>query len=111
MSNFASEVIMRSTLGSQSRDSTPLLAHQRGVYSGPYKRPPWYRDTMFYMNLVRRGLAELVATGLFVFVSVSVMSNTDDDYYYSIPSSSATLSGLASGLSFASLMAATMHVR
>ena len=96
---------MRSTFGSQSgsRDSTPLLGHQRGIFkSGPYKRPPWYRDPMFYMNIIRRALAEFLATGLLVFVTMSAEGNSY---------ASATLPALATGFAFAALMAATLHVR
>ena len=83
------------------------------MYNSPYKKPRWYRRTKFYMNLVRQGLAEFLGTALFVFVAVSASSSvyTDVAYGHSLTSSAATVVALATGLAYAALMAANMHVR
>ena len=101
---------MRSSLASASRDSTSLL--QRSL-SSPYKKKPWYASKKFYLNLIRRSLAEFLATGLFVFTAVSAASNIDPlkENAYQLPAASATLAGLTHGLSYGALVAATMHVR
>ena len=74
---------------------------------------PWYRKPKFYLNLIRRILAEFLGTGLFVFVAVSVSSTVWLDWQNGthIQSASATLVALASGLAYAAMMAATLHVR
>ena len=70
-------------------------------------------QTKFYLNLIRRILAEFLGTGLFVFVAVSVSSTVWLDWQNGthIQSASATLVALASGLAYAAMMAATLHVR
>lgn len=88
-----------------SRDSTPLLQHS---YMSPYKRPMWYRRKKFYLNLVRRTMAEFLATGLFVFVAVSSVGNV---IWSNERAASATVVGLTHGMAYAALVAATMHVR
>ena len=74
---------------------------------------PWYRKPKFYLNLIRRTLAEFLGTGLFVFVAVSVSSSVWLDWENSthVQSASATLVALASGLAYSSMMAAMLHVR
>lgn len=90
------------------RDTTPLLQRP---YMSPYKKTPWYRKTKFYLNLIRRSLAEFLGTGLFVFTAISASSNIVPDGRYDVQTSSATVVALAGGLSYAALVAATMHVR
>ena len=74
---------------------------------------PWYRKPKFYLNLIRRTLAEFLGTGLFVFVAVSVSSNVwlDGQQGTLVQSAAAVLVALASGMAYAAMMAATMHVR
>ena len=74
---------------------------------------PWYRKPKFYLNLIRRTLAEFLGTGLFVFVAVSVSGSVwlDRQNGIQIQTASATLVALASGLAYAAMMAATLHVR
>lgn len=97
-----------------SRESTPLLHRP---YMMPFRRRPWHRDKMFYFNLIRRGLAEFLGTGLFVFTSVSALSNVGQasnswDYSGEEKSFSVAISaGLAQGLAYGALVAAMMHVR
>ena len=89
------------------KDSTPLL--QRTPYMSPYKRSPWYLKKTFYFNLIRRSMAEFLATALFVFTAISATSNIISGD--STTSASATVMALAHGMSYAALMAATIHVR
>lgn len=93
---------------SNPRDTTPLLHRP---YMAPYKKTPWYRNHMFYLNLIRRGLAEFLGTSLFVFTAISALSNVNRDPEYSARSSSAIGAGLAQGLAYGGLVAAMMHVR
>ena len=74
---------------------------------------PWYRKPKFYLNLIRRTLAEFLGTGLIVFVAVSVSGSVWLDWQngVQIHIASATLVALASGLAYASMMAAMLHVR
>ena len=94
----------------------PPPRNERSIFGRTsYKKlmAPWYRKPKFYLNLIRRTLAEFLGTGLFVFVAVSVSGNVWLDWKngVEIQSASATLIALASGLSYASMMAATLHVR
>ena len=91
------------------KDTTPLLHHS--PYMSPYKKKPWYYSRKFYLNLIRRSLAEYLATALFVFTAVSSASNIISDRQMEIRSSSATVMGLAHGMAYAALMAATVHIR
>ncbi len=94
------------------KDTTPLL--HRSPYMSPYKKKPWYRSRTFYLNLVRRTLAEYLATGLFVFAAVSTTTNTiagEEMDNTRLQTSSAVVMALGSGMAYAALMAATMHVR
>jgi MIP family channel proteins len=84
-----------------ARDNTPLLHRP---YLATNKRPPWYKDKFFYLNLVRRSLAEFLGTGLFVFTAVSALSGAEDR------ESVAIAAGLAQGLCYGALVAAMMHV-
>ena len=89
---------------STARDNQ-LLLHR------PYMvtKQPWYKDKMFYLNLIRRSLAEFLGTGLFVFTSVSAaaLSKHDDEGWANL----AVSIGLAQGLAYGALVAAMMHVR
>ena len=91
---------------SHTGESTPFLQHQS--YVSLYKKAPWYRKKTFYLNLIRRSMAELLSTALFVFVAVSSFINVGRD---SCLASSATTVGLVHGLAYAALMAANRHVR
>jgi hypothetical protein len=88
-----------------ARDNTPLLHRP---YLATNKRPPWYKDKFFYLNLVRRSLAEFLGTGLFVFTAVSALSGAGGA---GDGASVAIAAGLAQGLSYGALVAAMMHVR
>ena len=85
-----------------ARENTPLLHRP---YLATNKRPPWYKDKLFYLNLIRRCLAEFLGTGLFVFTAVSALGGARDG------ESVAVAAGLAQGLSYGALVAAMMHVR
>ena len=91
---------------SHTGESTPFLQHQS--YVSLYKKAPWYRKKTFYLNLIRRSMAELLSTALFVFVAVSSFINVGMD---SCLASSATTVALVHGLAYAALMAANRHVR
>ena len=99
---------------SSPRDSTPLLHRP---YMAPYKKPPWYKNKMFYFNLIRRSLAEFLGTSLFVFTSVSALSNVSraggdwGENDGGKGSSDAAAAGLAQGLAYGALVGAMMHVR
>ena len=93
---------------SAPRDTTPLLNRP---YMAPYKKAPWYKNKRWFLNLVRRSLAEFFGTGLFVFASVSALGNVNPDPQYGVQSSAAVLAALAQGLAYAGLVAAMMHVR
>lgn len=106
-----SQGIIRSPL-TAPKDTTPLL--HRSPYMSPYKKKPWYRSQSFYLALLRRSVAEYLATGLFVFTAVSTTSTAVASEEYdrtSLQTSSATVMALGSGLAYAALMAASMHVR
>ena len=98
------------------QDTTPLLSHSArgsGVpvpYNQPYKKPPWFKRPRFYTSLVRRGLAEFLSTGLFVFIAVSASSSVSEDDSHVINTSSATVVALATGLAYTGLMAASGHI-
>lgn len=83
----------------------------------PLRKRPWHKDKMFYFNLIRRGLAEFLGTGLFIFTSVSALSNvahaSEGWEYKDIDgaNSLAISAGLAQGLAYGALVAAMMHVR
>lgn len=81
----------------------------------PLRKRPWYKDKMFYFNLIRRGLAEFLGTGLFIFTSVSALSNvghaSESRDYNDGANSLAIPAGLAQGLAYGTLVAAMMHVR
>lgn len=80
----------------------------------PLRRRPWHKDKMFYFNLIRRGLAEFLGTGLFVFTSVSALSNVGQSWDYSDETKSFSVvisAGLAQGLAYGALVAAMMNVR
>ena len=94
---------------SHTGESTPFLQHQS--YVSHYKKAPWYRKKTFYLNLIRRSIAELLSTALFVFVAVSSFINVGMDSRYKVLASSATTVGLVHGLAYAALMAANRHVR
>ena len=100
--------MMRRPLG------TPPPRSDRSAIFGQtsYKKllAPWYRKPKFYLNLIRRSLAEFIGTALFVFVAVSVSSNLWQGGEH-VQSSAAVLVALASGMAYAAMMAATMHVR
>ena len=83
-----------------ARETTPLLHRP---YLATNKRQLWYRDRLFYLNLVRRSLAEFLGTGLFVFTAVSALAGGG--------SSAAVSAGLAQGLAYGALVGAMMHVR
>ena len=91
---------------SHTGESTPFLQHQS--YVSLYKNAPWYRKKTFYLNIIRRSMAELLSTALFVFVAVSSYINVEMD---SCLASSTTTVGLVHGLAYAALMAANQHVR
>lgn len=99
---------------SSPRVSTPLLHRP---YMMPLRKRAWHKDKMFYFNLIRRGLAEFLGTGLFVFTSVSALSNVGQaskswDYSDGASSFSVDISaGLAQGLAYGALVATMMHVR
>ena len=84
-------------------DNTPLLHRP---YMATFNRRPWHKDKMFYLNLIRRGLAEFLGTGLFVFTAVSALGGGEG-----AGSSVAVSAGLAQGLGYGALVAAMMHVR
>lgn len=96
-------------MSSRTPESTPLLNHRS--YLSPYKKTPWYKKKKFYLNLIRRSMAEFLSTGLFVFVAVSSFSNISVEPRSNVLSSSATVVALAHGLAYAALMAGSMHVR
>ena len=95
---------------SHTQESTPFLQRQPNAF--PNKKTPWYCKKTFYLNLIRRSMAELLSTGLFVFVAVSSFINVEmDSHYMNVLASSATAIGLVHGLAYAALMAANTHVR
>ena len=65
---------------SHTGESTPFLQHQS--YVSLYKKAPWYRKKTFYLNLIRRSMAELLSTALFVFVAVSSYINVEMETQY-----------------------------
>ena len=80
------------------------------------KKLPWYKDKMFYLNLLRRSLAEFLGTGLFVFTSVSALSGgggggSGGGGREGGWSDGSVPAGLAQGLGYGALVAAMMHVR
>ena len=93
-----------------AHDTTPFL---HGPYMVPHKTTPWYKDRMFYLNLIRRSLAEFLGTGLFVFTAVSSLSSvvTEEREGVTDRSSMAVSAGLAQGTAYGALVAAMMHVR
>ena len=74
------------------------------------RRRPWHRNKFFYLNLIRRSLAEFLGTGLFVFTAVSALAGVWRDGSWEA-TSMAVSSGLAQGLVYGALVAAMMHVR
>nr|CBY89223.1 aquaporin [Suberites domuncula] len=108
---------MRTSLRVHPQETAPLLQRRGGGLSNsysnsPYKKPRWYKRPKFYINILRRGLAEFLGTALFVFIAVSSASsvNIDSDCGRSVSSSSATVVALATGFAYAALMAANGHV-
>lgn len=94
-----------------SRENTPLINR---AYVNPYKVAPWYKNKRFYLNLIRRSLAEFLGTALVVFTGVSSFSNivaAEAAEWAHPPVASAVVVALAFGLAYAGLMAATMSVR
>ena len=70
--------------------------------------PPekWFRDKTFYLNLIRRCVAEFVGTMLYVFVGTTVVSNFLHSGTPHLPTVA-----LAYGFSYAGLVAATVNIR
>lgn len=104
---------------SVNSESTPLL--NRALINS-YNQRPWYKKKRFYLNLIRRSLAEFLGTALYVFVGVSSVSNIvaadpkaftswGIDRHFSLPAATAIVVALAFGLAYGGLMSATMDVR
>lgn len=95
-----------------ARETRPFL---HGPYLVPHKKPPWYKDRMFYFNLLRRSLAEFLGTGLFVFTAVSALSSVateeEEGEGKADRASIAVSAGLAQGTVYGALVGAMMHIR
>ena len=66
----------------------------------------WFRDKSFYLNLIRRCLAEFVGTMLYVFIGTTAVSNflrSDTPHLPTV--------ALAYGFTYAGLVAATVNIR
>lgn len=92
-----------------ARESKPLL--HRSYLASQKRQQPWYIDKTFYLNLIRRSLAEFLGTGLFVFTAVSALSGGSKSGEESGGDGGAVSAGISQGLAYGALVAAMMHVR
>lgn len=80
-----------------------------GITTGT--EPKWYRSKLFYLELIRRCLAEFFGTTLFVFAGVMSTRDTDTDHNYDISPSSVTAVALGHGLAIMAMVASFAHIR
>ena len=75
------------------------------------EEPKWYRSQDFYLNLIRRSLAEFFGTALFVFIGICSTRDVDLNDAYDQTPSSVTAVALGHGLGLMSMIAAFGHIR
>ena len=99
-------------MGRKDNESTPTgSSTDTPTGSSTAPETKWYKSKQFYLNLIRRCLAEFFGTTLFVYIGVSSTRDTDTDRNYDVSPSSVTAVALGHGLAITAMVASFAHIR